>query len=149
LDYSLQKLLSCAAPVLSRFGPRPGPVPFCQAFVRCCQATYCLCPPFCRHYLTTAKKILFTHPLSAQGACPVCTGPRSQKEKNPKNRISSDFSLFRFSRFMSCILCSERFLIFWCIRQSAGARRERSRHRAGHGRADRPAMAVDAGLLAA
>ena len=72
------------APAPSRFGLRPGPVPFCQAFVRCCQATYCLCPPFCRHYLTTAKKILSTHPLSAQGACPVCTGPDFKKKKSPK-----------------------------------------------------------------
>src|SRR5262249_2700580 len=78
--------------VLSRFGPRPGPVPFCQAFVRCCQATYCLCPPFCRHYLPTAKKLLFPHPLSAQGACPVCTGPDLKKKKIPQTVFDQDLS---------------------------------------------------------
>src|SRR5262245_52683511 len=65
---------------------------------------------FARHFAVTIllplRKILFTHPLSAQGACPVCTGPDFKKKKIPQNRISSDFSLFRFSRFASTLEAS-------------------------------------------
>jgi len=59
-------LLLSGAPVLNRFGPGPGLVPFCQTFVRCCQATYYLCQPFFRHYLATAKKDCFHPPPPAR-----------------------------------------------------------------------------------
>src|SRR5215470_19971334 len=58
-------MLLSGAPFLVALAPVPGLVPFCQTFVRCCQATYCLCPPFFYHYRATAKKDSF-HPSTPQ-----------------------------------------------------------------------------------
>jgi len=65
---------------------------------------------FARHFAVTIllplRKFFSPTPSPPRGACPVCTGPDLKKKKIPQNRISSDFSLFRFSRFASTLEAS-------------------------------------------